>query len=123
MSRKNAGELLVREATDYIEAHSMEKFSLQQMSDALFVNGCYLLRLFKSRTGTTLLAWHNSVRCEKAKELLRHPEMSISEAGEAVGFVSSSHFTHVFHKTTGMTPKEYRSRMNATADKVEGRAG
>ena len=47
---------------------------------------------------------------EKAKELLRRPDVSISDVGEAVGFVSSSHFSHVFRKTEGCTPSEYRLR-------------
>ncbi len=92
----------------YLESHSAEKFSLKALSESLFINGSYLLRLFKSRTGQTLLAYHNRVRCDKAQALLRDTQLSISEVGEAVGFVSSAHFSHVFRKTTGMTPTEYR---------------
>lgn len=106
---RDSGEALVRAAKDYIEAHSAEKFSLKALSEALFINGSYLLRLFKSRTGQTLLGYHNCVRCAKAQALLRDVDMSISEVGEAVGFVSSAHFSHVFRKTTGMTPSEFRS--------------
>lgn len=110
---RNSSDALVQSAKDYIESHSAEKFSLQVLSEALFINGSYLLRLFKSRTGQTLLGYHNRVRCEKAQALLRGADMSISEVGEAVGFVSSAHFSHVFKKTTGMTPTEYRSGLNA----------
>ena len=77
-------------AKDYIEKHSAEKFSLKALSDALFINGSYLLRLFRSRTGQTLLGYHNRVRCDRAQALLRDTRMSISEVGEAVGFVSSA---------------------------------
>ena len=106
---RDSGDALVQAARDYIEAHSAEKFSLKALSDALFINGSYLLRLFRSRTGQTLLGYHNRVRCERAQALLRDTEISISEVGEAVGFVSSAHFSHVFRKTTGMTPSEFRS--------------
>ena len=43
-----------------------------------------------------------------AKELLTESDLSISEIGETVGFVSSAHFSHVFKKMTGMTPSAYR---------------
>ncbi len=106
--RGDSGRALAEAAEAYIEAHSAEKFSLQAMSDALFVNGSYLLRVFKARTGHTLLWYHNHVRCEKAKAMLADSERSISQVGEEVGFVSSAHFSHVFRKMAGCTPTEYR---------------
>lgn len=109
---RDPGDALVKAAMDYIEGHSADKFSLKALSEALFINGSYLLRLFRSRTGQTLLGYHNRVRCEKAQALLRDTELSISEIGEAVGFVSSAHFSHVFRKTTGMTPTEFRCGSN-----------
>lgn len=105
---RDSGDALVQAARDYIDAHSAEKFSLKALSEALFINGSYLLRLFKSRTGQTLLGYHNRVRCDRAQAMLRDTETSISEVGEAVGFVSSAHFSHVFKKITGMTPTQYR---------------
>lgn len=105
----DSGEAIVRAAMNYIESHSAEKFSLKAISEALFINGSYLLRRFKSRTGQTLLGYHNRVRCDRAQALLRDTDMSISEVGAAVGFVSSAHFSHVFKKTTGTTPTEYRA--------------
>ncbi len=105
---QNAGDRLVAAARRYIEEHSAEKFSLQAVAGALYVNGSYLLRIFKARTGSTLLQYHNAVRCEKAKALLAQGDKSVSQAGEETGFVSSAHFSHVFKKITGMTPTQYR---------------
>ena len=112
-SHNNSNEQLVHAAKAYIIAHSREKFSLQAVADTLYINKSYLLRLFKARTGGTLLGYHNQVRCEQAKQMLIRTALSISEVGEAVGFVSSSHFTHVFKKTEGMTPTEYREAHSA----------
>ena len=106
--RRDSGQTLAGAAKDYVEAHSDEKFSLQAVADALFVNGSYLLRVFKANTGHTLLWYHNHIRCERAKELLCLRDRSISQVGEQVGFVSSAHFSHVFRKMTGLTPTEYR---------------
>ena len=105
-----AGEVLCAAAQAYMEAHSAEKFSLDEMAKALFVNGSYLLRAFKRHTGMTPLSYHHAVRCRKAKELLTETELSVSRVGETVGFVSSSHFSHIFRKTEGCTPSEYRNR-------------
>lgn len=106
--KKTGGEILAQAVTGYIEAHYKEKFSLQKMAGALYVNGSYLLRAFRKTTGFTPLAYHNHIRCRRAMELLADPGISISEAGEAVGFVSSAHFSHVFKKEAGCTPTEFK---------------
>ena len=99
---------LALSAKAYIEGHYMEKFSLEHLADTLFINKHYLLRTFRELTGTTLLAYHNQVRCEAAKELLTRPELTMSYISNTVGFSSASHFSHVFHKICGCTPSEYR---------------
>ncbi len=86
------------------------------MAGALFVNGSYLLRTFKSQTGITPLRFHYLVRCMKAKELLSQTDMSICDVGEAIGFATPSHFSHVFRKVTGFTPGEYRRMNRRTAE-------
>ncbi len=107
-AQKDSGCELVQAAKAYIVSHSREKFSLQAVADALYINKSYLLRKFRACTGGTLLGYHNQVRCGQAKQMLADTEISISEVGEAVGFVSSAHFAHVFKKTVGVTPTEYR---------------
>ena len=108
--KQSSGKNLSAAAQHYIEEHITEKFSLQKMADALFVNGSYLLRTFRRYTGMTPLSYHHSVRCLRAKDLLLHTDQSITEIGETVGFVSSSHFSHIFRKTEGCTPSEYRKQ-------------
>ncbi len=107
--KKTGGEMLAQSVRAYIESHYRQRFSLQAMAGALYVNGSYLLRVFKKHTGFTPLAYHNHVRCEHAKKLLSGTAGSVSEIGEAVGFVSSAHFSHVFKKSEGITPTEYRT--------------
>lgn len=103
-----AGGRLVSAAENYLALHSADKFSLQEIANALYINGSYLLRVYKAHTGHTLLWYHSHLRCEQAKELLTESDMSISEIGEKVGFVSSAHFSHIFKKLTGMTPSAWR---------------
>ncbi len=100
---------LAASARRWIEDHYTEKFSLKMIADELFVDGSYLLRVFKAQTGYTLLQYHNTVRCEKAKELLQQPELSIALISCRVGYSSASHFSRIFHNICGCTPSEYRT--------------
>ena len=116
---RTSGEMLTQSALAYIESHYKERFSLQTMAGELFVNGSYLLRVFKKHTGFTPLAYHNHIRCELAKKMLSSSAESISDIGEAVGFVSSAHFSHVFRKMEGCTPTEYKIRHYACWEKED----
>ena len=117
--KQSSGAVLAQAARQYIEDHSTERFSLQEMANALFVNGSYLLRTFKRHTGVTPLSYHHQVRCEKAKVLLTQTDKCVSEIGEAVGFVSSSHFSHIFRKMEHCTPTEYRILHKGLIEKTE----
>ncbi len=99
---------LAKSAEKYIEAHYTDKFSLKEISDALYVNGNYLLRAFKEVTGQTLLRYHNFVRCREAAQLLKRPECSIAYISGATGYVNAAHFSKVFKTYYNMTPSQYR---------------
>lgn len=105
---EGAKKELTENAKKQIEDHYTEKFSLESLASALFVNENYLLRVFKEVTGHTLLWYHNQTRCLAAKKLLAHSDYSISFISCQVGFASSTHFSRVFKKMTGCTPSEYR---------------
>ena len=107
--KTTAGKRLAQQAGYYIREHSEQKFSLPQIAGALFVNGNYLARVFRRETGCTMLWYHNTVRCEKAKRLLAETDLSVSEIGAAVGYVSAAHFSHLFKKITGAAPGEWRN--------------
>ena len=108
-SRTTAGKRLAQQAGYFIREHSEQKFSLSGIASALFVNGNYLARVFKRETGHTLLWYHNAIRCEKAKQLLYETDLSVSEVGAAVGYVSSAHFSHLFKKMTGTAPSDWHA--------------
>ena len=107
-SQTTAGKRLALQAACYIRDHSEQKFSLSEIANALFVNGNYLARVFKHETGHTLLWYHNAIRCENAKKMLKETELSVADIGSAVGYISPAHFSHQFKKMTGVSPSDWR---------------
>ena len=99
---------LAHAARHWIDERYTEKFSLDELADALHVNKSYLLRSFKTVTGTTPLEYHNHVRCECARQMLTSAEKPVAQIAAEVGYVSASHFTQVFRKVFGCTPSAYR---------------
>lgn len=91
-----------------IDENYAKDFSLAGLADMLHINKFYMLRAFKEITGTTPLEYHNNVRCEHAKEMLKQPELSINYISTAIGCNSASHFSRVFKKVVGSSPSAYR---------------
>ena len=49
-------------------------------------------------------------RIAKAISLMQMTDMSISEVAYHSGFVNPSHFSTLFKKTMGMSPREFRDK-------------
>ena len=67
---------------------------------------CYL---FKKHTGKTLNEYMLGIKLSHAREQLRFTGLTTLEISGEIGFSSLSHFNHIFKKTFGVTPSEYRS--------------
>lgn len=92
----------------YIETHYYEKISLEQLAEMVYLSPAYLSRVFKKETGSTFNDYLNNVRIGKAKSLLQHKDLRVTDVANAVGFDDQSYFTKVFRRVAGTTPLKYR---------------
>ena len=96
--------------TDYIKNNlTADDLSQSAMARLAGVNKDYFSRLFHSITGMNYSKWLNTVRLEKATELLADPDMSLTEVAMHAGFQSISSFNRVFREEKGMSPRKYRT--------------
>ena len=96
--------------TDYIKNNlTADDLSQSAMARLAGVNKDYFSRIFHSITGMNYNRWLNTVRLEKATELLADPDMSLTEVAMHSGFHSISSFNRVFREDKGMSPREYRT--------------
>lgn len=100
----------VTESRSFIDAHLMEPLSLARIADAVNLSAAYFSHLFARETGMTLLDYIARVRVEKAKRLLRDPELKISGIAFDAGFQSLSQFNRVFKRLAGLSPSRFRLR-------------
>jgi AraC family transcriptional regulator len=97
-------------ALEFIESHLNQSFTLDQLADALGMSMFYFCRQFKHSMGITPHQYVTRRRIERAKELLWHSKLSITEIALQVGFATPSAFSQVFRRSTGMTPKAFRQQ-------------
>jgi AraC family transcriptional regulator len=103
----------LRTATDYIESHLREDLSLENLAAAPAMSPFRFARAFKRAIGQSPRQYVIARRIERAKELLRSPCREIAEIADLVGFSTQSHFTAVFHRHCGVTPKRFRDSCRA----------
>ena len=109
-AKQGAPFVIAERAKEYIQTHYPEKFSLDQMATALFVNKIYLSKCFKQATGGTLLKYHHKIRCAKACELLKTTDLSVEIISDRVGYATASHFARTFRGIYHCSPIEYRKK-------------
>ena len=96
--------------TDYIKNNlTADDLSQGAMAEKAGISRDYFSRIFRGVTGTNYSRWLNTVRLEKATELLADREMTLTEIAMQSGFQSISSFNRVFHAEKGMSPGEYRA--------------
>lgn len=101
-------EKLVGKITDYLNIHYTESITLKKISKDLFISETYLSHLFKRETGLAPMQYVIHRRIGEAQSMLMETSFQIQHIGEILGFGSSAHFTIMFKKYVGVSPKEYR---------------
>lgn len=64
---------------------------------------------FKKATGKSVVTYVNKIRIDKAKQLLKETDMSITDIAYGLGFNDSAYFNRIFKKETQYAPKNYRT--------------
>lgn len=106
----SANSFLVRQAQSYITEHYDQHLSLQEVADHCYVSQWYLSKLLHKHLGIPFYDLLNSVRVQKAKELLEDPALRISEIAEQVGYADTAHFSRVFKKSEGVSAGDWRNQ-------------
>jgi len=109
--RTEAGRFIVNAAIKYIQRHCVEKLTLLEVADKVYVSQWHLSKLLNRYMKKNFYDMLNEARIEKAKELLRDPKFRIGEVSEMVGFSDISHFSRIFKKAANISPKEYRNNI------------
>jgi AraC family transcriptional regulator of arabinose operon len=102
---------------DWIERHFREPFELDRLAGELYLSPHRVSHLFKEATGTSISEYLTSRRIREASLLLTSSDSAVKDIAEAVGYGNCSHFCHVFKRSTGLSPYQFRlvNRRNRTA--------
>lgn len=101
-------EGVVGEIKKYIEEHLGEDLSRNTLAELACLNPSYLARLFRSKTGYSLVDYITKRKIERVQKMLLTTDLSVSQIAFEFGYTNMPYFSKVFKKETGCTPVEYR---------------
>lgn len=104
---------LVSRCKSLVKQHLCEKIRVASLAQQLGVNPNYLSGKFYKEEGRTLVSYINGEKIAFAKQRLRFTQEDYGTIAYTLGFSSQSHFTSVFKKITGLTPKQYRDQYSS----------
>lgn len=86
--------------------------SVESMSAHLCMSRVQLYKRMVSLTGTTPSEYLRAKRIKRAEELIHSDELNISEIAYTVGFNNPRYFSKYFQEAYGLTPSQYKKKLN-----------
>jgi AraC-like DNA-binding protein len=105
-------------ARAFINENFHEPLDLDEISQEACLSRYHFLRLFREEFATTPHQYLIDRRIEKAKELLRHRRMTVTDVCFEVGFQSLGSFSTLFRQRVGDAPVNYRQQQRAAQSKI-----
>jgi AraC-like DNA-binding protein len=106
------GDVLIhlRRARDHLDRHYREPVDLDTLAGIAGLSKYHFLRIFRATYGRTPGVYLSERRVERAQDLLRTTNLTVTEVCYAVGFSSLGSFSSRFRAITGETPSAFQRR-------------
>lgn len=101
----------IHRGLEYIGHYFTDNISLHDIADAAGLSSAYFSTVFKNTVGIPLWDYINSMRIEKACQLILSEERpgNMVYVAQECGFNNTANFNKAFRKYTGMSPREYKA--------------
>lgn len=106
----------VHQSYEYINKEFCENLTVSSLSKMFKVNPGYFARLFRREYGDNPTVYITKKRMEKAKQLMKHLDLNLTEISFMVGYDDYTYFCRVFRRLTDQSPSEYRKMLTSSHD-------
>jgi transcriptional regulator GlxA family with amidase domain len=95
----------------WMRQYLREPFSLGLLAERAGLSERQFMRRFRQVVGVTPLVYQQTIRCQAARELLQHSNLSVADVAQETGFGDSSYFIKIFRRLQGQSPGEFRKKV------------
>ena len=99
---------IVKGMCEYILSNLYEDITMERLEKEFYYNRYYLMRLFKSYTGYTIIEFINTVKILKTVDPLLFTNDSILKIALNNGFNSQEYYSEKFQDVLGIAPLRFR---------------
>jgi AraC-like DNA-binding protein len=103
----------LRRARDHIDRYYQQPLDLAGLAAVAGVSKFHFARCFEATYGETPIRYLSRRRIERAQDLLRAANLTVTEICMVVGFASLGSFSSRFAQLVGESPAAYRDRWAA----------
>lgn len=96
----------------YLNHTNNAKITLDELAQLANMSKYHLVHEFKKSFGYSPIKYHQIVRIEKAKEMIRFTNYPLSHIASELGFDGIHSFSRAFKKIEGISPSFYRKAEN-----------
>lgn len=104
----------LRRARDHIDRQYRMPLNIDDLASVAGVSKYHFIRCFEATYGETPIRYLTRRRIERAQDLLRGANVTVTEICTLVGFASLGSFSSRFTQLVGLTPTAYRERWAAS---------
>ncbi len=110
---KEHGDAEILKVQVWLESSYAQPLSVEALAGRFGFGERNFKRRFKQATGFAPLSYLQTLRVEKAKELLESTRLSLDRVTRSVGYEDSNSFRRLFQQRVGLAPLAYRKRFQA----------
>jgi len=104
------GDEEILRAQNWLEAHFQQPVLIDDVAQQFAFGIRNFKRRFKEATGYQPLLYLQTLRLERAKQLLESTRMTVGSITNAVGYEDSNSFRRLFQERVGLLPAAYRKK-------------
>lgn len=112
MEQGSPNQIVMAKAKAYIESRVNQSLHMDALGQYVGMSKHHLARTFKEHYGVTPMQYHQHLRMEQAKRLLRTGNLTVKAVALQLGYGSIYSFSRAFHREVGVPPSEFGASMD-----------
>ncbi|WP_235981709.1 helix-turn-helix domain-containing protein [Methylobrevis albus] len=103
--RSSLPDRTLRRVCAFIEENCARPIRIEELAAIAGLSPSHFGHAFKAAAGVAPHQWQLAARVRRAQAMLRQPSASLVDIAAATGFCDQPHFTRVFRRIVGVTPR------------------
>lgn len=106
-ANESLAELIRQKLDFYVE----QEFSLDKICDELKYSKNHIIQVFEGEYGITPYQYYITQKCDAAKIYLQNTTLPVGEIAQRLSYCDQRYFSACFKSIVGMSPTQYRKKM------------